>query len=72
MQTNTPTPDRLVFRPEYRDHIAHISDETLRRWIKDGNLPPFDFAPSRKRQAWLRSTLVNKGHPVPELLVQPV
>lgn len=60
--------DRLVFRDEYRDQIARISDETLRRWQLEGKLPPFDYAPTRKRQAWKRSTLVAAGHFVPELL----
>lgn len=64
-----PSPvDRLVFRGEYRDQIARISDETLRRWQLEGKLPPFDYAPTQKRQAWKRSTLVAAGHFVPELL----
>ena len=63
-------PDRLVFRTEYRDQIAMISDETIRNWMRQGKLPPFDFQPTRKRQAWKRSTLIAHGHFVPELLVK--
>ena len=63
-------PDRLVFRTEYRDQIAMISDETVRNWLRQGKLPPFDYQPTRKRQAWKRSTLSAHGHFVPELLVK--
>ena len=59
--------DRLVYRDEFR-RIADVGNETLRRWQKEGKLPPFDYAPTRKRQAWLRSTLVANGHFIPEVL----
>ena len=42
--------DRLVTRSMYREAYG-ISDETVRRDLKAGRLPPFDEAPTRKRQA---------------------
>ena len=71
MQPTQPTPDRLVFRDEFCE-LAKVSSETVRRWVRDGRLPGFDWMPSRKRQAWKRSTLCAAGHFVPELLVKPV
>lgn len=52
--------DRLVTRSMYREAYG-ISDETVRRDLKAGRLPPFDEAPTRKRQAWYASTLVRAG-----------
>ena len=52
--------DRLVSRAQYREAYG-INDETVRRDLKAGRLPPFDEAPTRKRQAWYASTLVRAG-----------
>lgn len=60
--------DRLVFRDEFM-RVVDISTDTVIKWQKQGKLPPFDYAPTRKRQAWKRSTLIENGHFVPEILV---
>lgn len=55
-----PHPDRLIYRADFCAH-ANVCSETVRRWIRDGVLPPFDWSPTRKRQAWKASTLAAKG-----------
>ncbi len=53
-------PDHLIYRAEFCAH-ANVCSETVRRWIHAGVLPPFDWSPTRKRQAWKASTLAAKG-----------
>ena len=56
-----PEPDRLILRSELRAMLGDVSGETLRRWARDGKLPPPDVMLSRRTQGWRLSTLRASG-----------
>ena len=41
--------------------IMNVHTDTVRRWMKDGKLPPYDCAMSRKTAGWRPSTLAKAG-----------
>lgn len=57
--------ERMVMRPEVRT-ILGVSNETLRRWIRDQQFPAPDVSFTRLRHGWKASTLRRRGLVVPE------
>jgi predicted DNA-binding transcriptional regulator AlpA len=64
--------DRIYWRSELPSLFGR-SDETIRRWIKDGTLPPPDVALSLQSRGWSLSTLHAHGIKItPEAANQPM
>ena len=53
-------PDRVISRTELQAILGR-SQETIRRWIKDGTLPTPDYGLTRKTKGWRLSTLIAAG-----------
>jgi predicted DNA-binding transcriptional regulator AlpA len=54
------TPAPIIRRRELQAHLG-VSSDTMRRYLKDGKLPPLDFNPTPKLQAWRLDTLKAAG-----------
>lgn len=54
-------PDRMIWRRDLRDYFGGVSDETIRRWIKQGKLPKPDIDFSMRTRGWKLSTLRKAG-----------
>lgn len=54
------TPDRVIWRCELKAE-AKVTSETIRRWMRDGKLPPPDVALSHRTKGWKISTLRAAG-----------
>lgn len=52
--------DRVIWRRELQA-AAHVSSETVRRWMRDGKLPKPDVALSHRTKGWRVSTLLAAG-----------
>lgn len=63
-----PTPDRMIWRRDLRAYFGDVSDETVRRWIKQGKLPKPDVDFSLRTRGWRLSTLHQAGI----MLVAPI
>ncbi len=55
-----PNSDRLIWRADLTKQLG-VSSETIRRWMRDGVLPPPDVRPTNRTQAWRLSTLHAAG-----------
>lgn len=53
-------PAPIIRRRELQAHLG-VSSDTMRRYIRDGKLPPLDYAPTHKLQAWRIDTLKAAG-----------
>jgi hypothetical protein len=53
--------DDTIIKPSDLRGTLKVCSETMRRWIKDGKLPPYDVRLSQKTCGWRRSTLVAAG-----------
>lgn len=67
-ETTTATPeDRVVYRDEFRQKMGGvgrpISSETVRVWVKEKKVPPFDVDLSLRTRGWKVSTLRAAGLP---------
>jgi predicted DNA-binding transcriptional regulator AlpA len=60
MGNQIETPDRVVWRREIQA-AAHVSSETVRRWMRDGKLPEPDVNLSYRTRGWRASTLRAAG-----------
>lgn len=54
-------PDTMVWRRDLRAYFGDVSDETVRRWIKQGKLPKPDVDFSARTRGWKLSTLRRAG-----------
>jgi len=54
-------PDAMVWRRDLRAYFGDVSDETVRRWIKQGKLPKPDVDFSARTRGWKLSTLRRAG-----------
>ncbi len=54
------TPDRLLTRRELHE-LLRVSSETIRRWMRDGKLPPPDVSVTPRTRQWWASTLRRAG-----------
>lgn len=61
-------PDIMVWRRDLRAYFGDVSDETVRRWIKQGKLPKPDVDFSLRTRGWRLSTLHQAGI----MLVTPI
>ena len=52
--------DPVIWRPELQRRLE-VCSETIRRYLKDGKLPPPDVAMSAKKMGWRLSTLRAHG-----------
>ena len=52
--------DRVIPRQDLYKKMG-VTSETLRKWIKDGKIPPADIAISQRTVAWRLSTLQAAG-----------
>ena len=52
--------DRVIWRQDLQ-HMMRVSSETIRRWMKSGQLPQPDVAISRRTSGWRLSTLHAAG-----------
>ena len=53
--------DDTIIKPSDLRGTLKVCNETMRRWIKAGKLPPFDVRLSQKTRGWRRSTLKAAG-----------
>lgn len=53
-------PDRVIWRRELQA-AAHVSSETIRRWMRDEKLPAPDVDLSHRTKGWRVSTLRAAG-----------
>jgi predicted DNA-binding transcriptional regulator AlpA len=60
MQETERAPDRVIWRRELQA-AAHVSSETIRRWMRDAKLPAPDVALSHRTKGWRVSTLRAAG-----------
>lgn len=60
MENNADTPDRVIWRRELQA-AAHVSSETIRRWMRDAKLPAPDVDLSHRTKGWRVSTLRAAG-----------
>jgi len=60
MEENAEIPDRVIWRRELQA-AAHVSSETVRRWMRDGKLPAPDVNLSYRTKGWRISTLRAAG-----------
>lgn len=54
-------PDPIILRRDLAALLGGLSGETMRRWMRDGKLPPPDVDLSLRTRGWKRSTLVAAG-----------
>jgi predicted DNA-binding transcriptional regulator AlpA len=59
-ESNAENQDRVIWRRELQA-AAHVSSETVRRWMKDGKLPLPDVNLSHRTKGWRVSTLRAAG-----------
>lgn len=52
--------DPVIWRPELQRRLE-VCSETIRRYLKDGKLPPEDVFMSLKKRGWRLSTLRAHG-----------
>lgn len=52
----TDNQDRVIWRRELQEEM-HVTSETIRRWMRDGKLPPPDVNLSHRTKGWRLSTL---------------
>ena len=55
-----PAEDPVIWRPELQRRLE-VCSETIRRYLKDGKLPPPDVNMSTKKRGWRLSTLRAHG-----------
>lgn len=55
-----PPEDRIIYRQDLYEMLK-VTSETLRRWIRDGKLPPADVAITQRTMGWRLSTLQAAG-----------
>jgi len=53
--------DRIIWRRDLRAMLGGVSDETVRRWLKDGKFPKPDVDLSQRTRGWHLSTLRRAG-----------
>lgn len=53
--------DIMIWRRDLRAYLGGVSDETVRRWIKQGKLPKPDVDFSARTRGWKLSTLRRAG-----------
>ncbi|MGO4382053.1 helix-turn-helix transcriptional regulator [Pseudoduganella sp. RAF53_2] len=52
--------DRVIYRQDLYAMLG-VTSETLRRWLRDGKLPPPDVAITQRTVGWRLSTLQAAG-----------
>ena len=50
-----------IIRRRELQALLGVSSDTMRRYLRDGKLPPPDYAPTCKLQAWRMDTLKAAG-----------
>ena len=60
MEYQVESVDRVIWRRELQA-AAHVSSETVRRWMRDGKLPAPDVNLSYRTKGWRISTLRAAG-----------
>lgn len=60
MQGTEQAEDRVIWRRELQS-AAHVSSETIRRWMRDEKLPAPDVDLSHRTKGWRVSTLRAAG-----------
>lgn len=63
--------ERLIIRADLAKALGGISSQTVRRYIKDGKIPPPDKVISTHAQYWRASTLQAAGIPVDDQAKEP-
>jgi predicted GIY-YIG superfamily endonuclease/predicted DNA-binding transcriptional regulator AlpA len=64
------TPAPIIRRRELQAHLG-VSSDTMRRYLKDGKLPPPDYAPTSRFQAWRLDSLAAAGFPLSKVEPAP-
>jgi hypothetical protein len=64
MSTGIALDDRVIWRPDLQAQLD-VHSETLRRWLRDGKLPPPDVDLSQRTKGWKVSTLRAAGINIP-------
>jgi predicted DNA-binding transcriptional regulator AlpA len=54
------TEDKIILRRELSEKIK-VTQETIRRWLKSGKLPPLDVHITLRTAGWKYSTLQQAG-----------
>lgn len=52
--------DRVIWRQDLQE-LMRVSSETIRRWVKSGQLPQPDVSMSQRVRGWRLSTLRAAG-----------
>ena len=58
---NASVADPIILRRDLAELLGGLSSETMRRWMRDGKLPPPDVDLSMRTRGWRRSTLIAAG-----------
>lgn len=53
--------DRTIYKPELKKLLNNPHSETMRRWMRDGKIPPPDVKMSQRTLGWRLSTLHAAG-----------
>jgi hypothetical protein len=53
--------NEMIIKRSDLPRLLKVSSDTVRKYIRDRKLPPYDVALSRKTSGWKRSTLVAAG-----------
>ncbi|GAB2940628.1 hypothetical protein GCM10027182_05390 [Aquaspirillum soli] len=56
--------DEIIWRTDFTKKMG-VTTNTVRRWIRDGKVPPPDIDLSLKIQGWRTSTLHKAGINIP-------
>lgn len=67
---NTQDQDRLILRGALPGELG-VCSETVRRWMRDGKLPPPDVDLSLRTRGWKLSTLRAAGLNLPSASASP-
>jgi len=57
--------DRVIWRRDLRTVLCGVSNETIRKWIKNGKIPKPDVDLSLRTRGWKLSTLRRHGIKLP-------
>ena len=50
--STAPSSDPIIWRNGLRASLNSVSNETVRRWLKENRLPKSDIFPTRQAMGW--------------------